>query len=177
MTEFSERLLANAGRKGKAARLRPLGFILTPLVAILFQAYVTRFFPYLNYLQFPLLLTIHFALMRREPLSALFYGAAIGLAEDSLSTDPLGMYGIVKTLVGYFAASVSMRFEVDNPFLTVILAFFFFCFHQFFHWVLSRALLGLTIGFDYQQMLMFGLLNAVVALPLFRILDKLKAAA
>ena len=42
------------------------------------------------------------------------------------------MYGIVKTLVGYFAASVSMRFDVDNPLIQFILGFFFFCSTSFF---------------------------------------------
>jgi hypothetical protein len=43
--------------------------------------------------------------------------------------------------------------------------------------VLARALLGEIITFDVQQNLIFGLLNAAVALPLFRILDKLKMAS
>ena len=48
---------------------------------------------------------------------------SIGLVQDSLSHQPIGMYGIVKTLVGYFAASVSMRFDVQNPVVTFILSF------------------------------------------------------
>ena len=102
------------------------------------------------------------------------FGAAIGLGQDSLSHQPLGMFGIVKTLVGYFAASVSMRFDVDNPFIQFILGFFFFFFHQFFYWMLSRALLAQQIDFNAQQTFIFGLLNAVVALPLFMLLDKIK---
>ena len=74
----------------------------------------------------PLLITVHFALTSRGPIPALFYGMFIGLVQDSLSRQPIGMYGIVKTLVGYFAASVSMRFDVQNPVVTFILAFFFY---------------------------------------------------
>jgi rod shape-determining protein MreD len=84
------------------------------------------------------------------------------------------MFGIVKTLVGYFAASVSMRFDVDNPFIQFVLSFFFFVFHQFFYWVLARALLGQQLDFLVQQTLLFGVLNAGVALPLFMVLDKIK---
>jgi rod shape-determining protein MreD len=61
--------------------------------------------------------------------------------------------------------------------VTFILSFFFYFFHQFFYWVLTRALLGEVVNFDAQQTLVYGLLNAAVALPLFRILDKLKVAA
>jgi rod shape-determining protein MreD len=176
MNEFSERLLSDTSRKDQA-RFRPLILIVVPLLAILFQVYVTRFLSFLSYLELPLLITLHFALSRREPISALLYGAAIGLAQDSLSNQKIGMYGIVKTLVGYFAASVGMRFDVENPFITFILAFFFYCFHQFFYWVLTRALLGQLVNFNIEQTLVFGLLNAAVAIPLFHILDKLRVTA
>lgn len=174
MNEYSERLLSDVPRRRKGARMQPLGLILVPLAAILFQVYVPRFIQALTYLELPLLITVHFALSRRSPIGALFYGAAIGLAQDSLSHQPIGLFGISKTLVGYFAASVSQRFEVENPLITLVLSFFFFFFHQFLYWVLVRALLGQSIGFDPQQTAIFGVLNAAVAVPLFKLLDKLK---
>jgi rod shape-determining protein MreD len=174
MNEFSDRLLTEVPRKTRIFKFRPAAIILIPLAAILFQVYLPRFFQYLGYLELPLLVTVYFALMRRQPISGLFFGAGIGLAQDSLSHQPLGMFGIVKTLVGYFAASVSMRFDVDNPLIQFVLGFFFFFFHQFFYWVLSRALLGQQVDFDPQQTFVLGLLNAAVAVPLFMLLDKIK---
>jgi len=176
MTEYTERLLTETPRKDAAERFRFVWLVVIPMIAVLSQVYVPRFIPFLSYLELPLLITVHFALSRGGPIGALFYGMFIGLVQDSLSHQPIGMYGIVKTLVGYFAASVSMRFDVQNPVVTFILGFFFYFFHQFFYWVLSRALLGETLAFDAQQTLIFGLLNAAVALPLFRILDKLRVA-
>lgn len=155
-------------------RFRPLAMVLIPLAAILFQVYLPRFFQYLGYLELPLLVTVYYALMKRQPIPALLFGAAVGLGQDSLSHQPLGMFGIVKTLVGYFAASLSMRFDVDNPLLQFLLGFFFFFFHQFFYWVLTRALLSQLVDFNIQQTLLFGLLNAVVAVPLFAVLDKIR---
>jgi rod shape-determining protein MreD len=175
MTEF-DRLLSDVPRKTRISRFRPAVFVLVPLIAILFQVYVPLFFQYLSYLELPLLVTVYFALMRRSPVAGVLFGSAIGLVQDSLSSHPIGMFGIVKTLVGYFAASVSLRFDVDNPVVRLILGFFFFFFHQFFYWVLARALLGQKLDFDFQQTLIFGLLNALVALPLFHLLDKLKEA-
>ena len=84
------------------------------------------------------------------------------------------MFGIVKTLVGYFAASVSVRFDVDNPVVRFMLAFLFFLFHQFCYWVLARALLGQLLDFGLQQNLLLALINAAVGVPLFHVLDKLK---
>ncbi len=173
MSDFSERLLSEPRRR-KGDRLQPFTIVLAPLAAILFQVYVPRFFPFLAYLELPLLVTLHFSLRRRNPLPAVFYGCAVGLIQDSLSHFPLGMYGIVKTLVAYFAASVSQRFEVEHPVVTFTLSFFFYFFHQFFYWVLARALLGENIHFDPQQTLLYGLLNAVVALPLFHVFDRLR---
>ena len=176
MRDFSERLL-DAPRKGKSRRLRPIALIILPFAAILFQTYVTRFSKHLEYLELPLLVTLHFALSGRNPIPSVFYGAAVGLAQDSLSHQQIGLYGIVKTLVGYFASSVSSRFDVENPLISFILALFFYFFHQFFYWVLLRALLGQPTGFDLQQTLIYGLLNAAVAVPLFKLLDKMKVAA
>jgi rod shape-determining protein MreD len=56
----------------------------------------------------------------------------------------------------------------------LVLSFFFFFFHQFFYWVLARAVLSETVDFDLQRTLVVAVLNAMVAVPLFHILDKLK---
>jgi rod shape-determining protein MreD len=174
MSEFSERLNVEGSRKSRISRYRPAVMLSIPLAAILLQIYLPRFFASLVYLELPLLVTVYFAIMRRNAIAGVLFGAGIGLTEDALSAQPLGMFGIVKTLVGYFAASVSLRFDVENTFIRFLLAFFFHFFHEFFYWVLRRALLGLAIPFDPQQTAVFGVLNAMVALPLFHLLDKLK---
>jgi rod shape-determining protein MreD len=175
MSDFSsDRLLADVPRRSRGFRLRPVVIILVPLAGILFQVYMPRFFHYLGYIEVPLLTVLYFSLMRRQPIVGVLVGAAVGLAQDSLSQQPLGIFGIVKTLVGYFAASVSMRFDVDNPVIQFVLSFFFFVFHEFFKWMLIRALLGQQLDFLAQQTLLFGLVNAVVAVPLFLVLDKMK---
>lgn len=169
--EFSE-----ASLKSHTVTYKALTVAGIALGAILFRVYVPRWISYLSYLELPLLATVYFSLMRRSPVAGVLYGAAIGLAQDSLSPDPLGMFGIVKTLVGYFAATVGQRFNVDNTGVRFVLSFFFYFFHQFFYWVLARALLAQSIGFDLATTLIVAVLNAVVAVPLFRVLDKLKVS-
>ena len=60
--------------------------ILVPLVAILFQVYLPRFFQYLGYLELPLLVTVYYALMRRQPIPGLLFGcrrrAGAGFAQS-----------------------------------------------------------------------------------------------
>lgn len=174
MSDYTGSLLSDVPRRSKASKFRPTALLLVPLAAILFQVYVPRFVEYLGYLELPLLVTVYFSLMQRKQVKGIFIGATIGLAQDSLSHLPLGMFGIVKTLVGYFSASVSQRFDVENPAIRLILCFFFFEFHQFFYWVLSRALLGQRVLLDLPMTFVLGILNAAVAIPLFLLLDKLR---
>lgn len=173
MSEFSQEF-NEPSQKTRISKFNIAAIVGIPLAAILFQVYVPRFIPYLRFLELPLLVTVYFALMRRSPMAGVLFGAGIGLAQDSLSNSYLGMFGIVKTLVGYFAASVSQRFDVENSVVRLVLGFFFFFFHQFFYWVLSRALLGEALDFEPQQTMVVAVLNAAVAVPLYHILDKLK---
>lgn len=177
MTYSSDRILLSNQRESRISKFRAWVMVLIPLVAILFQVYVPLFFQFLGYLELPLLVTVYFALMRRSPVGGLFVGAAVGLVQDSLSKNPLGMFGIVKTLVGYFAASVGLRFDVDHAAVRLVLAFFFYVFHQFFYWVLARALLGQHMAFEPQRTVLLGGLNALVGISLFHFLDKLKEGA
>jgi rod shape-determining protein MreD len=131
------------------------------LAAIMFQVYVPRFLTFLAYLELPLLVTVYFSLMRRSPVIGILLVASIGLVQDAL------------TPLGFFAASFSQRFDLDHSAVRLILSFFFFFFHQFFYWVLDRALLGANLSFSPGQTLVLAILNSVVAVPLFRVLDRL----
>ncbi len=177
MSYSGGRILLNSQRESQISRFRAWVMLAVPLAAILFQVYVPLFFQFLGFLEMPLLVVVYFALMRRSQIHGLLIGALVGLAQDSLSKNPLGMFGIVKTLVGYFSASVGVRFDVDNGLIRLLLAFFFFVFHQFFYWVMARALLGQQLAFEMQRTLILGLLNAVVGVSLFHFLDKLRQSA
>jgi rod shape-determining protein MreD len=177
MSYSGEHILLSSQREGQISRFPAWVMLVVPLAAILFQVYVPLFFEFLSFLEMPLLVVVYFALMRRSQVGGLLLGALVGLAQDSLSKNPLGMLGIVDTLVGYFAASVGLRLDVDHPLIRLLLAFFFFLFHQFFYWLLAHALLGQQLVFEVQRTLVLGLLNAVVGVSLFHFLDKLRKAA
>ncbi|MEO8594941.1 MAG: rod shape-determining protein MreD [Candidatus Solibacter sp.] len=177
MTYSGERILLSNQREGQISRFRKWVFLVVPLLAVLFQAYVPTFFNKLNFLEMPFLVVLYFAIMRRNQISGLTVGALVGLAQDSLAKSPLGMFGIVNTLVGYFAASVGVRIDVEHSFIRLLLGFFFYLFHQFLYWVLTRALLGQHMSFDLAHTAVVGLLNAIVGVALFALLDKLKETA
>jgi len=138
---------------------------------------VPRFLSYLSYLELPLLVTVYFSVMRRQPPAGALTGCLIGLAQDALTHHYLGMYGIVKTLIGYSAASLSLRFDVDNSGLRFLLGCGFFAAHQVLYWALSHSLLGTHDALHVPQTVIAALLNGVVALPLFQVLDRLKSEA
>jgi len=173
MSYSSDRTLA-VDRENQTSRFKTWTFFLIPILAILFQVYVPLFFQFLGFLELPLLVTIYFALMRRSQIRGLFIGTVVGLAQDSLSNHPLGMFGICKTLVGYFAASLGLRIDVDQPFVRLLLTFLLFCFHQFLYWVLARALLAQTYPFDWKETAILAALNSVVGVFLYHFLDRLR---
>lgn len=156
---------------------RPVTWVVLPVVAILFQVYVPRFFGFLSYLELPLLVTVYLAVMRRQPPAGALTGCLIGLAQDSLTSLPLGMFGIVKTVVGYAAASISLRFDVENSGLRYLMGFGFFIAHQCLFWALSHMLLGVHDDLKLPQTIIASVLNGVVALPLYKVFDKLKTEA
>lgn len=171
MSLLPAHLPPNAG--ARKYRLRPLALIIAPIVAVAFQVKAPLLTEYLSYLDPPLLVTVYFGLMRREPVSALFIGMGVGLLQDALSQNPLGLFGIVKTLTGYWTASVSLRMDSDNNMVRAIFAFAFYLVHQLLYWTLASSLLGQQFSFEPGEALLFAILNAAVAVPLFQLLDKL----
>ncbi len=166
-------LLSNQ-RESQISRFRAWIVLAIPLAAILFQLFVPRFFEFLGFIEMPLLVVIYFALVRRSQIAGLLTGALVGLAQDSLNKTPVGMLGIVNTLVGYFAASVGLKIDVDHAGVRLPLTFFFYCFHQVLYWVMVRALLSRPMVFDWQRTLILALLNSIIGVSLFHFLDKLR---
>ena len=174
MTDFDAPLRSLVARRRRTSKVRLAFLVLIPVAAILFQVYVPRFLKTLSYLELPLLVTVYFALLRRDQVAGALIGCGVGLAQDALTHHLFGTFGLVKTLVGYFAASVSQRFDVQNSALRFILSFLFFLFHQLLYWVLARALLRQMVELNAAQTVIFAFLNAVVSIPLFLVLDRLR---
>jgi rod shape-determining protein MreD len=177
MSYSGGRMLLSSQREGQVSRFNVWVTILVPFLALLFQIYVPLFFRFLNFLEMPLLVVIYIGLMRRNPISGLLVGAAVGLAQDAWSKNPLGMFGITKTLVGYFAASIGMRLDVDNVLMRFLVALFFYVFHQLWYWVMEHMLLNQQSPFDMPAWLGLGVLNALVGAALFHFLDKLRVTS
>ena len=153
------------------------GAILGTLVIIFFlQAFLPIYFHKLAILDLPLLITIYFGLSRRNPSTGLLLGMAIGLAQDSLSgpTVPIGLYGIAKTIIGFLASSVGARLDTEHPAARFALTIVFFGLHQGILVVERRILLAQPEVWFTVQLAIAALINAVVGVFLFAVLDRLR---
>lgn len=148
--------------------------ILVPLLALFLQAFVPLRFSFFGIFDLPLLVVIFFAVARRNPLAGLLTGAAIGLLQDSLTHQPIGVYGLAKTLVGFFASSLGVKLDVENAGARFLVTLFFYVVHQIVYFTVARGLVGLDLKWSWGHELGAALANAVVAVGLFAMLDRFK---
>jgi len=176
MTYSTGRIMVDSARQVRSATYPIWVYFAVPLLALLIQVYLPLFetLRFISQIELPLLVTIYFSLMRRSQLRGLAIGVALGLAQDSLFQQPLGMYGICKTLVGYFSASIGMQFDVEHGLVRLVLCFIFYLFHQFFFWLLQRSLLDQPAVFLLQRNVLLAVINAIIGVFLFHFLDKLR---
>ncbi len=173
MSPSGDRILATH-RATRDAKFRAWVLFAVPLAALVFQAYFPLFFSKLNYLEPTLLVTIYFAMMRHSAVNGILVGMSMGLAQDALAHNPFGVFGIAKTLVGFFAATIGLRIDVSQPLIRLLACFVFYIFHQFLFWLIERALLAHQTTMDWHETLVVAGLNAVVGVALFHLLDRLK---
>lgn len=148
--------------------------ILIPLVAVFLQAFVPLRLGFFSIFDLPLLVVIFFAVARRSPVTGLLTGAAIGLLQDSLTHQPIGVYGIAKTVVGYGASSLGVKLDVENAGSRFLVTLFFYIVHEIVYFTVARGLVGLTLQWSWLHELGSALANALLAVALFALLDRFK---
>jgi len=157
-------------------KFRAGAIVIATLLALVIQASFPIHFAKAALLDFPLLVTIYFGLSRRNPSTGLLLGMVIGLLQDSLSgpTVPLGLYGIAKTIVGYLASSIGARLDTEHPAARFALTFAFFVVHQGLIVVTRGILLGQPEPCFNMRLIVAALVNGLVAVFLFLLLDRLR---
>jgi rod shape-determining protein MreD len=143
-----------------------------PLLALFLQAFLPR--RIFSIFDLPLLVTIFFGMARRNPISGLFTGAAIGLAQDMLGPYPIGIYGIAKTVVGYLASSLGAKLDVENAGARLLITVGFYLVHQAVFFTIARGMVNLTLNWSWSRGLLAGLANGIVGMVLYFALDKFK---
>ena len=148
-----------------------------PLAAIFLQAFVPLRLPWFSIFDLPLLVVIFFAMARRSPVAGLLTGAIIGLVQDSLTHYPLGVYGISKTVVGYGASSLGVKLDAESVPTRLLITTGFYVVHQVIYFTIARGLVGLNLHWSWPRELLAAVVNAILAVFLFALMDRLKDRA
>jgi rod shape-determining protein MreD len=157
-------------------KFRAGAIIIATLLALVIQASFPIHFTKAAIIDLPLLVTIYFGLSRRNPSTGLLLGMVIGLLQDSLSgpTVPLGLHGIAKTIIGYLASSIGARLDTEHPAARFALTAAFFVAHQGLLVLTRRILLAQPEPWFTMHLFVAALVNALVAVFLFLLLDRLR---
>ncbi len=151
-----------------------LVYALTPLVAVVLQAWLPRLLRGYAWFDLPLVATVYFALVRRDPIQGTLMGAAQGLFEDALTGHAIGVNGVAKTIVGFLAGSVGIRIDVQNQTIRLALTFLLSLLSSVIYILIFRVLLGLDLQWGWLAVLMTAVGNSLIALVVFHLLDRLQ---
>ena len=161
-------------REMEVHRFHPLVLILVPLVAIFFQAYLPLRFPSIEILNLPALIVIYFAVSRRSPIAGTLVGLIVGIIQDAVTHLPLGINGIIDCILGYLAASIGVRIDVDNPGTRLIMNFAFILLASILHVLILRRLLGMHELWLGLHEVVRATVNALIGVVLFTLLDRFR---
>jgi len=165
---------ADSRRDMEIRRYPVLVYALVPLASLVLQAWLPRVVGRYDWFDLPLVITIYFALGRRNPIQGTIMGAGMGLFEDALSHHAIGVNGIAKTVVGFLAASVGIRIEVENNIVRLLLNFSLSLLSSAIYLFIYRVLLGLALDWSWLTELMRAVGNSLIAVVLFPLLDRLQ---
>jgi rod shape-determining protein MreD len=156
-------------------RFSALVTVAVPFVLILLQAYLPLLFSRLSILDLPLIAVIFFAVARRNPILGALTGASIGLLQDALTGQPIGINGVAKTLIGYIASSIGLQVDVENITTRILMNFGFSFLQSALLFLIQRYLLGLAVhNLLWLHELYRAIFNTIVAIPIFLLLDRTK---
>ena len=124
----------------------PVTLVAVSLCALFLHAYLPHIWRPLDILDLPLIVVLYFSISWRNPIRGTLLGTALGLLQDLPSNQYIGVNGMAKALIGYAAASIGLKVDVDNVVTRALLNFGFFLLqsraavhhHAFPAWVRRR---------------------------------------
>lgn len=155
-------------------RFNPIVSIGVPLGAMLLQVFLPLRLPFVRMFDLPLLVTIYFAVARRKPVTGMLTGSILGLLQDSLTHQVIGLFGIAKTVVGYLASSLGVKIDIENPGSRLLITFVFYLLHQTIYFMVARGLAEQMLTWRWGHEALAALANAVLGVVVFMVLDKFR---
>jgi rod shape-determining protein MreD len=121
-----------------------------------------------------LLVVIYFSVGWRNPIAGTLSGASIGLIQDALTNRPLGLNGISTCIVGFFAASVGVKIDVENPGTRLLMNFTFTLLNIAIYLFIMHRLLALDLRTNWLHEVIKAVINAIVGVFVFDVLDRIR---
>jgi rod shape-determining protein MreD len=122
------------------------------------------------------LVVVIYAALASGPVSGLLTGTFAGLVQDALSSGVIGIGGLAKTLVGFFAGVIGTQFIVTQP-LPRFVVFFGATVVEKAVFIGLYELLGLRdFGLPYARVLGEAAGNAVTGVVAFQLAELLPGA-
>jgi rod shape-determining protein MreD len=133
--------------------------VLVPLLAIFLQALIPRFIPKFDILDLPLLVTIYFSVGWRNPIAG---------------SRPLGINGISQCVVGFFAASLGVKIDVENPGTRLLINFAFTMLNIGIYLFIMHRMLAFNVNTNWLHEVIKAVINSIVGVFFFDILDRVR---
>jgi len=154
-------------------RFHPVVLGVVSLGALFLHAYLPRVWAPLGILDLPLIVVLYFSISWRSPVAGTVYGAAMGLLEDLPGNQYIGVNGIAKSVLGYAAASIGLRIDVENGMIRLGASFVFFLMQSCLLFLIQHFLLGTgDENLLWLHELIRAAVNALVSMPVFYLLDR-----
>ena len=132
-------------------RYPALVYALVPVIAVVLQAWLPRVLGRFAWFDLPLVITVFFALSRRNPIQGSILGGILGIFEDALTGHAIGINGVAKTLVGYLAASMGVLVNVENHAIRLMATFVLSLVGSVTYVFVVRFLLGLALDMSWMS--------------------------
>ncbi len=158
-------------------RVNPTAFWVATFAAVLLQRLLPLKVSFARVFDFPLLVTIFFALVRQDKIFGTGLGTALGLLQDAFSHGFIGIHGMAKAVVGYLAASAGVKFELERLVARLVLAGVLILIHNLSVELLQRGLLETVLPFQPLELVVSVMVNVGLGLILFQLLDRFKQPA
>jgi rod shape-determining protein MreD len=165
-------LMANSRRELDTQQFPWPIMLAAPLLAVFLQAYLPLRYPRLDVFDLPLLVVIYFSVSRRSPIGGTVIGAIVGLLQDGVTHRPIGIHGIANTIIGFLAASIGLRIDVDNPITRMLMIFVFTLVDGFLYLVIVRHLIAEPLAWSWIHQIVRAAVNVALGLVLFAALDR-----
>ena len=153
--------------------LRSFSVLLIILLMVPLQVVLTWYFPRLAMLDLPMIAVIYLAIAKESLFWTIFSGSAIGFLQDSLSLSALGMNGFTKISIGCLAYLANSIFAIDRVMTRFGLLFISSILATLLFLLLRIMVLNRNEVIEGGRLLMSGIVNALVGLPLFYLFDKI----